>query len=247
MLRSKIVCGIVICLISAFARSEQEGVTFFNQEDEAYALRIKYKGSATATISNAADRIVLTDDGTANSVVLTNTMSYVLSDIIAATNSSGVRNFIPEYYCSLSSDTLSNKLVTSSAASTTVSDGSWYLIGKMDSSTNKSYDVCRAGDGQPPAMLTSVFGEPGGTGNVQVAVYIDGNKIWQKVYTSPIYVQQESVGTSNIFSRMDVVNVSEPMNIYIGRGQRCHVRAERVLGSIGGTSGGGIGATFTQK
>jgi len=249
MKKTRIIAGIVLVLgmFGSMVRAEQEGITFFNEYDEASAIRLRYIGAATATVSNAPNTITLTDDGTINTITLTaaTTMSSVLASIMDATNSASARNFIPEYFCTLSTDTMSNKFVQATVF-TDVSDGKWASVLKVDTSEALTYDVARVGSGlsggirsSAACWLKGINGNITGTGDVTLNVYVDDDKMWEKVYQSPVY------GTSDgtVFTTNAIVSVNEDLNMYIGGGRRVLVRATRATTA----TTGGIGAVFTQR
>lgn len=249
MNKTRIIAGMVLVLglLGSMVRAEQEGITFFNEADGAYAIRLKYRGSATATVSNAPNTVTLTDDGTINTITLTaaTTMETVLASIMDATNSASARNFIPEYFCTLSTDTMSNKLVQATVF-TDISDGKWASVLAVDTSVALTYDVARVGSGlsggvksSSACLLTGLNGNLTGTGDATVDIYVDGTKMWEKVFQSPVY------GTSDgtVFTTNAIVSLDEDLNMYIGSGQRVHVRAARATTA----TTGGIGMVFKQR
>lgn len=243
----KYIAGLVmvISMIGSMVMAEQEGYTFFNEADEAKAITIRYRGDKTATITNtAAGVITLTDDGTANTITLTNTMSYVMADIMDATNSAGTRNFIPDYFCSLSTDSLSNKLIAATSLKD-ISDGEQCGVLVMDTSGTKSFDVARIPTAlangiksSSAATITDITGVIGGTGDATVSIYVDGDMKWQNVQQSPVY--SSSDGT--VFITNALVNANFDLSLYAGK-QRVHVRAARATTA----TTGGVGLVFTQR
>jgi len=238
MKKLRVIVGLLLLAAIGVVHAEQEGVTFFNEADEAKAITIKYRGAATATITNAATTIELVDDDYTNSIAIGTTMSAVLTSINAATNTAGIRNFTSDYLCSLSTDSLSNKLVAATAQ-VDISDGKEVQFLTMDTSATVTFDVARK-DG-PACWVTGITGNPGGTGNATTTIYVDGDMKWTDISISPCYDNVD--GT--IFSTNANVNLSGTFNesIYVGKDRTVLVRSTRATTA----TTGGIGVIFTQR
>jgi len=234
----KKLAGVILALcIPLMVFAEQAGVTFFNQEDEGCALSVRYIGtSANATLVCTTQTIAVADGTITNTISLTNTMAFTLGNLMDCTNSAGTRNFEFDYYASLSTDSLSNKLLAG-VATVDLTDHKWHRVAKIDTSFSKTYDVAR--DGDSAITLTGINGNIGGTGNVTVDVYVNGNKMWEYVEDSPKYTTLD--GT--VFSTNALVSIDKTLNMYVGKGQRLHIRAARATTA----TTGGIGAVFTQR
>ena len=247
----KIIAGAFLALVMAggMVMAEQEGVTFFNEADEAKAINIQYKGTGTATVSNNATSITITDDGNVNTITLTETLTAegAVQSIMAVTNSSLVRNFDASLFNSISTDTLSNNLVVATVF-TDISDGKREAILAVDTSASKTFDVARVPSGLAngivggsPIVITGVTGNAGGTGDVTLSIYVNSDMKFTNVKISPYY---DSVD-GTIFNTNANVNLSGMLlnDIYVGKADHVLVRATRATTA----TTGGIGLTFTQK
>lgn len=247
MKKAKIIAGLVLVLgiLAPMVRAELPGITFYNEADEAYALSVKYSGdSDNATIICTTQTIAVADGTVTNTIALTNTMAYTLGDLQDSTNSAGNRNFTFDYYSSLSTDSLSNKLLAG-VATLDVKDGKVYRTAKIDTSYSKTYDVTRSPvklangiSGSAAATLTGITGNITGTGDATISVYVDGDKMWENVEQSPVFSTEDG----SIFTTNAIVNLNKEVNMRIGKGKRVHVRATRATTA----TTGGLGAVFTQ-
>lgn len=249
-LKAFVISLLSVCAISAMAQNVETksvpGASAYKTEDSSYVMRIKYNGSdSTAAISNSAIGVVLRDGtGITTPIIIPTTASALLAAMEAATNSSGTKNFDVEYVNCLSGDTVSNNIITSSATWTSLADGQWHEVLKWDTSQCLHYDACSYGDNAPARWLTTIYGQPGGTGDLTLNVYLDGTEVYEKVITSPYYVFGQISTTTNTNTAINVVNVWENLGsattygIYAAPKQRVHVRATRATtgttGSIGG-------------
>lgn len=221
------------------------GVSVYNTEDTPKVFRIKYNGSSTtATISNSVDTLWIKDADASGitTVIMTGNAGATLTSMLAATNSTGSKNFQVELVNALAADTISN--VVLAAANVSLADGQWHEVVKWDTSQSKTYNTCSYGDGASARWLTTLYGNPGGTGDLTLNVYLDGTEVYSKVITSPYYVPAQITSTTNTNTAINVVNVWENLGsattygIYVAPKSKCLIRATRATTATTGSIGG---------
>lgn len=185
----------------------------FYAADGSPALRIYngYTGTLTVAIDAAGasatnqvilDGLVNTVDGSGN----TDTISELAAVIAACTNRAGSAKLVVDSDCSISTDSTDGELLSGTY---TTNSGSWLVI-PWDTSAILKYsayvpkagwkdrdgaDIRNQGVGNS-YTLDSVFGDFTGTGNVTLNAYIGGSLAYQRVYTSPVYVNAASTSTN---------------------------------------------------
>ena len=233
------------------------GVAAYATADATAAFRIKYNGSAaTATISNTPLQMVVVDDTVSTTIVFTNTATYTAAGIKAlieaCTNSAGAMNYKCEYWGMISTDIVSNRVVQQTNVN--MADGKWHTdLLKIDTSTALEYDAVSYADSVPERWLSKIYGDPLGTGNVGLSVYIDSGSGYTQVYgktiTSPVYVPDSMASITNVTTAVNVVGVDESLafgtvyGLRIPQNAKCLVRATRATTA----TTGGIGALLTFK
>ena len=214
--------------------------------DSAEVIRVKYTGTATATIQIAAAAVTVVDDGNSNTIALTSVTDVddLVAAVAACTNAAGATNFECTKWAALGADTVSNKLVA--AAADTLTPNRWEVHGKWDTSAVKHYDVVPSGwiydSIQGGFVIDRIVGEPDGTGNVSVNVYRDDTVVWKKTIASPVYVTPEVIsGTNDTTNATDnVVYLDEEIGIRADQGERYLIRATRATTA----TTGGIGVAI---
>jgi len=174
--------------------------------DGASPLLVRYlDNDHVGTITVAAGVVTATDDGTANALSFdaAGTLDDVLNHINSATNASGEKNFQAMYWAGIAADScLTNYLVV--AAATTIK-AEWNDVILWDTSNCLHYD-CVGSQPSPSTLgagtaiggfnITKIFGEPTGTGDITVSVYVGGNRKYLKFYESPVYVLGVAAATN---------------------------------------------------
>ena len=264
--RMKIAVAALLCMVAWFALSVQAQESYsWKQYDTESPFLIKYTGTGSATVTVVtATGITINDSGNETNVDATNTIATVMGLINACTNAAGVKNFSTQIWGGLAADTCTIKLLAASA--TVLTPGQWSTVVKWDTSVGLTADcvLSTIGPGDSvitPRLLTSIFGDPIGTGNVTLRVYNDGTSVFQKTYTSPVYVNPASggggtiitmSGSTDVVTRVTntiagitytadaTVEINEPVNIRLSAGKVAFVRATRATSAT--TTLGGIGA-----
>lgn len=232
--------GILIGFTSpAFAGS------IWNSYDSAAPFVIKYKDAAkVGTIQITATGIVLVDDGNTSTLAYSaseDTLEEVLAWIQAQTNATGTKNFETVIWAGLGADLVTNGYLVVSAADTLTTE--WDYDVKWDTSNCLHYDSA-AGVmvGSTPVQagkIGRVFGDPVGTGNVTLSVYVDGSVKWSRLITSPVYVKAAD-NTTNVADASSAFDYE--VNIDVGT-QPAFVRAARATTA----TTGGIGLSVDAR
>jgi hypothetical protein len=246
----KVMISVLAMTISASVMAQEVdqnsvvGRATYNTNNSAYLLRIKYQGSDVANISHTAAGVISIGDGTiTNTVTISNKLSIALSDIMAATNSAGKKNFLCEYVCGLPADTVSNAVIAATTAKD-ISNGQWTEFLKENSTSLKQLSTCSYGDSVGERWVNTVYGWPDGTGNVAVAVYVDQVEKYRKLVASPI------TNLATTASGVDNVNLMENLSsgtvygIHVGPKSKVLIRATRVT-NVNPVAN--VGALITSK
>jgi hypothetical protein len=192
-----LVLGALLCASLGFAQGDGY---VWEGADSSEALRIKYTPSvasyvATVQVASAAITITGPDVAAGGTIALspTKTIAQTVTSINAITNASGYAGFQSAAWQSITTDTVSNKLVAASAAA--IASKEWVYFGVWDTSQVKHYNIVPNWlnlDGQIEggAVIVDVVGAPDGTGNVTVKVYENDTEIYSHgTITSPLYLQ----------------------------------------------------------
>lgn len=226
----------------------QDTASKFNTADTACPVIVKYIGSSTNNFTITANNLTAVFDGSSSTKSLgpTITTADVAGFLNAITNGDGHAVFKAKVWEALSTDIVTNKI---RQCTNFVAGSTWdKSIFKWDTSVALTYDaICdvpnSAGMPMGAYEITGIVGDPTGTGNVTLNVYGDDTMLYQKTFTSPVYVPTD-VGTTN--TAADAVVTLESANfpgIWIGAGQRGLVRATRATTA----TTGGVGATIKNR
>jgi len=237
-----IITLLVVMACGVFAES------VWNDADEASPLLVRYKDAdKVGTITVAASTVTITDDSNANALSFgaSSTLADLYAAITSATNASGAKNFEAAYFAGISGDAcLTNYLVT--AAATTITK-EWNRVLLWDTSNCLHYDVVAGTPGPNTPIsgysINEIYGSPTGTGDVTIEVYEvkqsdqDGNRLFLKVVTSPVYVYGVGYAT-NVAD-----NIANPLivlgeGVYIGNDAYGFVRMTRTAATTGGVGFG---------
>ena len=247
----KVISYLVLAL---FAMTINAGAqTFFATADSSPALRVynAYTGTATIVIQGTGGtQYVATVDGLATTISAKTNIALLGAAIAAVTNTSGTANLLVDTSVSLAGDTTVTAI---QAGGYTAAPNSWVSI-PWDTSQCLHYDASiQRGPAFKPGTMTDVSGrwsiggrinringDITGTGDVTVSVYVNGVLKYQRVQTSPIYVQPAN-GT-NYTADASVVLHDAP-DIAFGAQDSVIVRAARASTATTGN----IGFTFIQN
>jgi hypothetical protein len=253
MLMAAIICGYmasgVVAQDSGYARG-------FEAYDSSPVFKVMNKGNENVTFqfnTEVSTGIVVVIGGVTNTfdagTATYDTVAELAAAIEALTNSAGLKPLTVKYWCSLGTDTISNKVLT---ATNTIaaSKHEWTDIGVWDTSTLLAYPVAVA-PGDNPKVLKSIDGNVAGTGNITLDVYscnmADNTqaKIGTWSVVSPIYVAGSMASISNVYSSDDVTMgiINMPVNVPVGRGEAVLVRASRATTA----TTGGVGITVELR
>lgn len=240
-----IIVGLISVLgLAGSVIAEQDGVTTYNEEDAAPAIRVKWNGTAStnlhASFTSTTTTIVLAEGVVSTTITMPLSKSWtnIINEINGFTNASGVCNFKAELLNAELFDTISNKV--QAVATTDIQDGKWHEVMKWDTSVALTFDVSR------PAELggyrvNKIYGEPNGTGNITAQAWVDGKEVYYKTIVSPVYVYS-STGTTYVASD-EVHDLDKDVNIYVGKNQRFHLRLTRATTA----TVGGVGFSTENK
>ena len=225
--------------IAAFAGS------VWNAADTASPFAIRFKDAdVTGTLTVTSNTFVMVDDSNTNTITIAaayNTLSEVIAGINAATNTSGVKNFEAVYWAGIAADTVLTNYVDDLAATTLTRQ--WNFDVEWDTSVCLHYDsaVGTLVGTTPVAAgkIDHIFGDPIGTGDVTLTVYVDGSTKWSRLITSPTYASGSLY--TNMVAEPSVVFDFE-VNIPVGS-QPAFVRAARATTA----TTGGIGISDTRR
>lgn len=247
-----VLSGVLTVNAQIVTTSAQPGIPIWNSEDTAPVFRVKYNGSATtASISNSATTVVVTDGAVATTITpsgATQTAGATLAAIAACTNAAGALNFQVELLNALTADVVSNTMLAGTA-NVNLLDGKWHEVVKWDTSAILHFDCCSYGDGSAQRWLNTIYGQPGGTGNLTLDVYIDGTKVWEKLILLPIYTQGAVVGGTNASTTVQDWAVNENLGtstdygILVPAKSKCLIRATRATTA----TTGGLGGMITSR
>lgn len=242
-----------IALVALAFNTQAQSLQFKNA-DESPCIRIYngYTGTLSVVIQGTGGtQYVATVDGLATTIAAKTNVSLLASAIAAVTNTSGSASLIVDATVSLAADsTVANVL----AGTYTALAGRWVTI-PWDTSQCKFYDVAVSqgtwfdANGRAlidpsrpannPINVSNIYGQPTGTGDLTLGVYVAGSLVWQKIVTSPVYVL--GAGGTNV--AVDVVTLNESVNIPVGGQQSLLIRASRATTATTGN----IGAIFVPK
>lgn len=240
---------IIVSLISVLSLvgvvlAEQDGVTTYNEEDAAPAIRVMWTGTASTNLhanwTSTTTTITLAEGVVSSNItlVLSKSWTNILNEINGFTNASGKSNFKAELLNAELFDTISNKVQAVSLVD--IQDGKWHEFMKWDTSVSLTFDASR------PAELggyrvNKIYGEPNGTGNITAQAWVDGKEVYYKTIVSPVYVYS-STGTTYVASD-EVHDLDKDVNIYVGKNQRFHLRLTRATTA----TTGGVGFSTENK
>lgn len=242
----KMIIGLAVLLAIPLIGYSQVTASKFRAADASCALAVKYIGTDTNLVTVAEPVITVVADGLSQTKTMgeTTTVGDVGAWFEAITNATGAKLFKAVAWEALTTDIMTNKILASSASEV---DKTWDMSKICwDVSDALHYDVvCDTPNANGYArgnyMLKGISGDPTGTGNVTLNVYVDDTMLYQKTFTSPVYVPT-SVGTTNTAADPIVTLESADFpGIWIGAGQKGLVRATRATSA----TTGGVGASVS--
>jgi len=247
---------VVMVLLSINSKAQGVPGSVWGNADEPSALLVRYVGTSEATVTFASALVTITNEGVVSTLALgpATALSAVKSAIEGSTNATGKANLECMYWAGLAADTVSNKFIAASArfvsGSATYPLNKWTAaLGVWDTSVALHYDAVITPIPMQRGViggerLTSIIGDPTGTGNVTVKVYSDGTLKYQCTKVSPVYVWPATVGGTNdtTMTADAVVSLEEEhfgSGLYNPPGKVMFVRVARATTA----TTGGIGAT----
>jgi hypothetical protein len=236
----KQIAGIITVML-AFA-----GVTFADgvwaDYDGASPFIVRYMDADdVGTITLAATAVTCVDDGNSTAISLTPTLTLaeLVAAINACTNATGTKNFEAKMWAGVSADTVSNQIVAVSATTLTKT---WSTVAKWDTSVCLHYDVVANGLPFGPdaeigsaGVITGLYGEPAGTGNRTVSVYVNGSRKFYQTFVSPFYVPTADSTVNVVNATFDASTVDLGAGIPVGKD---YVGFARVACATTATTGG---------
>lgn len=203
------------------------------------AFIVANNGTSTVTIAitGAGTGAVVTVDGNANTWADTLATEYTnAADFATAleksTNASGQAVLTVNRYASLPTDTVAGKLTN---ATYSLLAGSTTNAIYWDSPAALHYDCFGKADYQP-LVIDNIFGNPGGTGNITLSIYVNSVLAWQTLLT-PGYTLANDANTNIVVTATGLVGLPIPVNLPIESGKSFFIRAARATtlttGNIG--------------
>ena len=220
----------------------------WNDADTASPLIVRYTGAETATIQVTASTIVQVTDGTTTTTTYNGqTLAWVVAALMAAQDDEGDKEWEVRYWGGIAADAIAdNDLIVVAANAVTME---WDMSVKWDVSNEKHYDVVLSslpvgkfsGDAGPVTLL-SLMGEPTGTGDATVSVYVDGVRKFFQTITSPVYVLGVTNTTNVADAVIDLSDIDLGAGIHVGASAVAFVRCARATTA----TTGGIGASVSR-
>lgn len=184
-------------------------------------------GSMTNTLTyQSCDTVV-----TKTSVVAATNLNELGRAIATMTNTAGVAVSGVSYTLGgLSSDAASGVLLAGTYTSTGGTDNCEI---PWDTSACLHYSILGKTDYQP-IVLDTVFGNPSGTGDLTLSVYVDQALAWQNVIAEQT-AWNVTNGALTVLS--NVITLNEDVNLPIGKGKTFFIRAARATTATTGNIG----------
>jgi len=243
-----IIAAILVCAATA---ALSQTVHYESGADATAAFRIYngYTGNVVVVITTngAGANMSATVDGNANTIDgsgNTDTIAELAAAFAAVTNADGDAKLTLDTSVSLAADSTDGELLDGSY---TGAPNAWLDI-PWDTSAALFYqvalpkvpffdsdgDVIAAGDrGSVPFKVKKVFGNPTGTGNVTLTIYVDGTAKYSRIYESPVYML--GAGGTNVAST--TVWLNDAPEIPVGSQSAVIVRAARATTATTGNIG----------
>ena len=244
----------VLIPVLGFGAAADEAFTLYNAEDTSPAIRVKngYKFPVTfvwlTAGSNANNRIEIKESSGAvttnliNTVGATNTIGEMTTVLGAVSNAAGERLLTYDYNCSLAADEFSTRVLTETNI---ISAGAWGKAATWDTSVALHYNVyvpgkiAESGGQESRKVISKLFGDVGGTGNVTLNIYEDGTEKYFETIRSPEYFVAAT--NNGLWAEVNTVNLNKALNWPCPRRTDVLIRATR---ATTGTTGG-IGVNVT--
>lgn len=187
---------------------------FENLGSEAVTINI-YEGGAAATNTVVVGSTSNTIDGSG----ATDTVAELAAAIVACTNSAGNPVLLADTRCSVSTDSTDGELLDGTYTIAAKSGTKTYW-GELlwDTSDVKWYSVYipaarQAAEGvRSDISLDNIYGNPIGTGNVTLDVYVDGTKSWSLLMPE-VYAYSNNTATVALPVTLDLPVQRKPVMI----------------------------------
>lgn len=208
--------------------------------DTSIALRCKNGDSSTLTVVVATngEHIVVTVGGVTTNLTAGSsydTIAELAAKIEALTNTSGTAETTVDKECSLDADSTDDELLDGTY---TAAEGKWLNL-LWDTSEADHYDIYLRSrtyqTGVAPYTLKKIMGEPTGTGNATLTIYLDGTAITRELYTSPVYVNPATMNMTGTVTNATVntVNVDMDVNMPFSGEDPVIIRVTRTAATTG--------------
>jgi hypothetical protein len=206
---------LIILLASGYCAghvlADEDAVTMY-VEDTSPALRLhnNFDGGTSARVvfqagDDAANYVIIVGPGGTVSNAITgmdgaiDTIAEIAPLLEACTNTAGEKKLTVDYDCSLAADSTNAELLDSTDV--TVQSGDWGEIALWDT-TDSDFFSCyipggSVGGQDCKKIITRIYGNIVGTGNVTVNIYVDGVEKFERVFVSPVFVQGDSTADDN--------------------------------------------------
>jgi len=221
--------------------------------DSAHPLLVRYTGSeaiATLQVTTAAI-VIITDTTTTTCNYNSITLAALRALILAAEDDDGNKEWECVIWAGLAADTLATDDFGDVAA--TAVTKKWNESITEDTSQTLFYNLVpqpypvgkyagRGGGNSGDYTITHIIGEPAGTGDATVSVYVDGTRAFYQTITSPVYVLGETTTQSADASINAGLVVDVGAGIKVGSTAVGLIRIARASTS----TTGGIGASVSR-
>lgn len=168
----------------------------YEAADGSAAIRVYNNGSESVSITiasggaGAANTVVIgTTTNTIDGSGAIDTVAELAAVIGACTNSAGSMVLIVDTDCAVSTDSTDGELLDGTY---TAAAGAWAEL-LWDTSDTLSYDLYLQDESTAAwtktrrgfATIDKVYGNPLGTGDLTVSIYVGGTKVWEKLCVEP--------------------------------------------------------------
>ena len=221
--------------------------------DSAHPLLVRYTGSeaiATLQVTTAAI-VIITDTTTTTCNYNSITLAALRALILAAEDDDGNKEWECVIWAGLAADTLATDDFGDVAANAV--DKQWDTSITEDTSQTLFYNLVpqshpagtyagRGGGNSGNYTITHLIGEPTGTGDGVVSIYVDGERAFFQNVTSPVYVLGVASTTNVADTSMDLGKMIE-----LGGGVKVPSTAVGLVRvARDAASTGGIGASVSR-
>ena len=228
----------VVAAIAMGAGVAMAGEMLVEGADGSPCMRLKASSTnvVSVIITGGGTSLTVTVDGLANTVDgCTNLAQYTVK-LAACTNYAGSKPLTVDGGGALSTDTILGKLLSGTNTASAGPDGKWVEL-PWDTSSCGFYQLYLANSTYDPGIsalrINKITGEPTGTGDVTLGIYVDKVLKYRRVWNSPYYTLPSvmlSDGTAvstNTMTTINTINIDLPVSIPKAANQAVIIRATR--------------------